>query len=145
MTLKGETYTKVSIDLKKWAEDYMRINNLKVQRELADRIKAENGTPIHRARVNDILRGKGNSMKFLQLIVKSIYKEDYTALSQYALDETGLCTLFRLSFEKTLNTDELKTVLGFQQMIEKAIAQKRIDVLRDCKKTIEKKLRNSVK
>ena len=145
MTLKGETYTKVSIDLKKWAQDYMRLNNLTRQRELMERILTEDGNTIHPARVNEIVRGKGNTMKNLQLIVNSLYGGDYTALSQYALDDIGIRTLYRLSFEKTLNTDELKTVLGFQQMIEKAIAQKRIDVLKDCKETIEKKLRNSAK
>jgi predicted XRE-type DNA-binding protein len=145
VTKKGETYTKISVDLQRWAEEYMRINNLIRQRELAERIFAEDGTPIHRARVNDILKGRANSLKLLQLIVNSIYKGDYLAMSPYALDEAGTRTLVRLSFEKTLNTNEIKKVLGFKQMIEKAIAQKRIDVLRDCKETIEKKLRNSVK
>ena len=87
-----------------------------------------------------MLKGRRNTKMYLNIVVESIYKGDYTALSQYARDEIGIRTLYRLSFEKTLNTEELKTVLGFQQMIEKAIAQKRIDVLKDCKKAIGKKL-----
>ena len=37
MAKKGESYAQVGVDLKKWAQDYMRINNLN-QSELADRL-----------------------------------------------------------------------------------------------------------
>ena len=139
MAAKGEKYAKVDINHAKWAGDYMRINNLN-QTELANRLFYENGQSLNRARICEMLKGKSNTMLYLNIIVNSIYAGDYSAMAQYATDGEGRRVLAMLQFEKTLNEPELKAVLGLRELIEKAITLKRVDVLTDCKKEIAKKL-----
>jgi len=137
MTAKGETYTRISVDLQRWALDFMRINNLKRQRELADRIHTENGNAIHPGRINEIIKGRGNTMKNLQLIVTNIYSGDYLAMGQYALDKKGNNVLRYLAFQNTLDELQLKTSEKIHLIFQEALREKKYDKIEEAIKLLK--------
>ena len=127
MTAKGETYTRINVDLQSWCIEYMRLNNLKLQRELADRIHTGNGKKIHPGRINELLKGRGNTMKNLQLIVTSIYGGDYLAMGQYAMDKKGMNTLRYQAFQNTLDEIQLRYSEDIHLIFQEAVKKREYD------------------
>lgn len=135
MAKKGESYAQVKVDLGKWAQDYMRINNLN-QVELAGRLY-ENGKPVNRARVCDMIHGRQNTMKYLQIIVNSIYLGDYTAMGRYAIDKDGEETLAILAFKKSLDKAGRGTASRVVKAFMNAMANKKTDRIKAAIKLLE--------
>jgi len=137
MAKKGESYAQVKIDLGKWALDYMRINNLN-QSQLANRIYDENGNPVNRARITDMIAGRQNTMKFLQMIVNSLYAGGYESMGRYAMDEAGEKTLAILNMEKNLSKSEEKVMKEHYELFMKAVAEKDMSKVKECIKILKK-------
>jgi len=136
MAKKGESYAQVGVDLKKWAQDYMRINNLN-QSELADRLYNEGGKPVNRARVCDMLKGRQNTMKYLAIIIDSIYGGDYLAMGHYAIDKDGEEVLAFMAFRKGLDKENKGTTSRIERAFMKAMKNKQTDKIQAAIKLLE--------
>ena len=136
MAKKGESYAQVRVDLGKWAQDYMRINNLN-QVDLANRLYDEGGKPVNRSRVCDMVKGRQNTMKFLGIVVDSIYGGDYTAMGRYAIDEDGEETLAILAFKKSLDKAGKGTTSRIVKAFMNAMANKKTDQIKAAIKLLE--------
>jgi len=130
MAKKGEQYAQVRIDLARWAQDYMRINNLQ-QTELADRLNA------NRARITDMVKGRQNTMKYLQIVVNSIYGGDYSAMGRYAMDESGERVLATMNLIKNFGKSEDKALKRLHDAFIKVLAQKDMEKIRQATKIFE--------
>lgn len=129
MATKGDKYEYVPIDLQKWAQEYMLMNNIRFKAELARRIKDNNGKPLHRSRITEMLKKELNKRVPLQMIVESLYGGNYLAMKAYAVNKDGEEILEIYQLKRTLNRAQAKKVSELRLIIASAITKKDMDCL----------------
>lgn len=99
MPKSGDKYATVDVDLQRWLKDEM-LRTGKNQAAIARYLK------VVRARVHEMKNGKLNTMQFLEIIVETVYKGDFTAMAKYAQTDDGLQMLKELHFKRHLTPQQ---------------------------------------
>ena len=96
MPAKGEFYSRVDVACDKWAKDWL----VKTGKRKADLARLFG---VADRFVYDLVRGRINTLKTLEIIVEKAEGGDYLVMGQYALTDEGLETLKEMQFKKKLS------------------------------------------
>ena len=96
MPARGEFYSHVEVACDKWAKDWL-VKTGKRQADLARMLGV-----VDRF-VHDLVNGRINTLKTLEIIVEKAGGGNYLIMGQYALTDEGLETLKDMQFRKKLS------------------------------------------
>ena len=99
MPEKGSKYATIDINLRQWCYDEMKkcgISQIELAKEL----------DLNRARITDAVKGRLNTMGFLETVVKKRMEGDYLGMAKYATTPEGLQMLKELNRKKNLTPYE---------------------------------------
>lgn len=96
MPAKGEFYSRVDIACDQWAKDWL-VKTGKRQADLARLLGV-----VDRF-VHDLVNGRINTLKTLEIIVQKAEGGNYLNMAQYAVTDEGLDTLKEINFRKKLS------------------------------------------
>jgi len=122
MPKKGETYSRIDINLQKWCQDYMVAHGLN-QTQLAKKLKT------YDSRVTEMIQGTGNTLFNLEKIVFGVYEGDYEQMAKYALTDEGLEALKDYNFRRKLTPLERDHIKTINKEIKRAFYKKQLPEL----------------
>ena len=96
MPARGEFYSRVEISCDQWAKDWL-VKTGKRQADLARLLGV-----VDRF-VHDLVNGRINTLKTLEIIVEKAEGGNYLIIGQYALTDEGLEALKDMQFRKKLS------------------------------------------